>query len=221
MVDRAKTIQSIRNMRGALELRLKEKRELEELVADLTYRNEKLAFARNVAEVVCRFSDNGIQSYKRDRLEELSLETEEVLSRIFPNEDFSVRLRPDMQRNEQITKLEIGQDDVFSEMKDQNGRMCRQVTSFKINTKIQELRNAVPVLVDEALNSGDDETTQQMGIEIKGLVDRGVQVILIEHKAGLYKDLPRLQVNLVKDPILRKVTEVTVTEYGNIQRDDI
>lgn len=152
------------------------------------------------------------QDFKKDRYNEISDRAEESLSQVFPNDNFMVYLEPRIHGLNNEVRLLLGKNGRVFPMKMQNGRFLRQVTSFSVNTTIQELKDCCPVLMDEALSSGDFESTSTMSLVIKGLIDKGIQMILTEHKPELYNNLPRLQVNLVRDEILDKVTEVKVVD---------
>lgn len=152
------------------------------------------------------------QDFKKDRYNEISDRAEESLGKVFPNDNFMVYLEPRIHGLNNEVRLLLGKNGRVFPMKMQNGRFLRQVTSFSVNTTIQELKDCCPVLMDEALSSGDFESTSTMSLVIKGLIDKGIQMILTEHKPELYNNLPRLQVNLVRDEILDKVTEVKVVD---------
>ena len=158
-----------------------------------------------------------IQEYRDEKLEELSKFVEEDLDVIFPLENFEVKLKADTYRNKERIRLLTGKDGHLSSITMQHGRFFRQLISFAVTTRIQRLKNCEPIFMDEALNSGDFESTAMMSENLREWISNNIQVSLIEHKEVLYINLPRLEYHLYKDVVQDKITEVTRHDYRQIE----
>lgn len=169
--------------------------------------------ARRAAEKVITVCTNGLNSFKQERLECLEEQVKENLNTIFPEDNFNVKFETSTYRGKEIIDFYTGHGDRLFPTMMQNGRLFRQICSFSISTMIQILAGCEILIMDEAINSGDIESTKVVSNLIHNLIDNGYQIILIEHKDALYKDLPRVQYNLVRNKSLNKVTEVIRNEY--------
>ena len=169
--------------------------------------------ARRAAEKVITVCTNGLNSFKQERLECLEEQVKENLNTIFPEDNFNVKFETSTYRGKEIIDFYTGHGDRLFPTMMQNGRLFRQICSFSISTMIQILAGCEILIMDEAINSGDIESTTVVSNLIHNLIDNGYQIILIEHKDALYKDLPRVQYNLVRNKSLNKVTEVIRNEY--------
>lgn len=217
MVENDKQLKYLRD-RLAVYKNYKERRtDLEQSYNELSSEIDELTNTQKLVTASKLFCQKFSQDFKKDRYNEISDRAENNLSKVFPNDNFQVYLEPRIYGKNNEVRLLLGKNGRMFPMKMQNGRFLRQVTSFSVNTTIQELKNCCPVLMDEALSSGDFESTSTMSLVIKGLIDKGVQMILTEHKPELYNNLPRLQVNLVRDELLDKVTEVKVFDHTKIE----
>lgn len=213
MLDRDSKLKYLRDKLTVYKHYQDRRKELEEnyleLKNDLDALNEykKLVLANKL------YCQKFAQDFKKDRYNEISERAEQSLSRVFPNDNFQVYLDARVYKSKDEVRLLLGKEGRMFPIKMQNGRFLRQVTSFSVNTTIQELKGCVPILMDEALSSGDFASTSTMSLVLKELIDRNVQMILTEHKPELYSNLPRLQIYLVRDEIQDKVTEVNVVDY--------
>lgn len=169
--------------------------------------------ARQAADKVITVCTNGLNSYKQERLACLEEQVKENLNTIFPEDNFNVKFETSTYRGKEIIDFYTGHGDRLFPTMMQNGRLFRQICSFSISTMIQILAGCEILIMDEAINSGDIESTKVVSNLIHNLIDNGYQIILIEHKDALYKDLPRVQYNLVRNKTLNKVTEVIRNEY--------
>ena len=169
--------------------------------------------ARQAADKVITVCTNGLNSYKQERLACLEEQVTENLNTIFPEDNFNVKFETSTYRGKEIIDFYTGHGDRLFPTMMQNGRLFRQICSFSISTMIQILAGCEILIMDEAINSGDIESTKVVSNLIHNLIDNGYQIILIEHKDALYKDLPRVQYNLVRNKTLNKVTEVIRNEY--------
>jgi hypothetical protein len=161
-------------------------------------------------EILCT---NGLNSYKAERLKCLEEQVKENLNKIFPGDNFNVKFETSTYRGKEIIDFYTGHGDRLFPTRMQNGRFFRQICSFSISTMIQILAGCEILIMDEAINSGDMESTHVVSDLLHNLIDNGYQIILIEHKDTLYKDLPRVQYNLVRDKSENKITEVIRSEY--------
>lgn len=161
-------------------------------------------------EILCT---NGLNSYKSERLKCLEEQVKENLNKLFPDDNFNVKFETSTYRGKEVIDFYTGHGNKLFPTRMQNGRFFRQVCSFSISTMIQILGGCEILIMDEAINSGDMESTHVVSDLLHNLIDNGYQIILIEHKDTLYKDLPRVQYNLTRDVHQNKITEVIRNEY--------
>ncbi len=170
----------------------------------------------SILDALQKLTEQGIRDFKIDRLDTLKMGIEEVVDLVFPGENYIARLVPGT--NNKGIDLLLGKYDSQgnldeADIKDLNGRMCRQCIRFEIVTNIQRKLDALPILMDEAINSGDVESTEVLSTRIRQMVDQGCQIILTEHKEELFKNIPRRQINLTKDAVLDRIVDIEVVEY--------
>lgn len=188
-----------------------------ELIAEKVRLQEILSqyqLAKTTTEKVITICTNGLNSYKEERLKCLEEQVKANLDIIFPNDNFNVKFQTSTYRGKEVIDFYTGHGNRLFPIMMQNGRLFRQICSFSISTMIQILAGCEILIMDEAINSGDIESTKVVSNLIHNLIDNGYQIILIEHKDALYKDLPRVQYNLVRDQEHNKITEVIRNEYS-------
>ena len=185
-------------------------KEREVLTANFQYATEAVEQLESViaeTEKIKVRITNAITSYKSERLELLELEMNKNLGEVFPDRDFVAKFSPEMFRGSEVLELLVGEDGRLAPTEMQNGRLLRQTINFSGTSMIQIMSGCNLLIMDEATNSGDVESIQEIGQLMKNLVDGGYQLIVIEHKHELYEDLPRTQYNLEYNEV-RKRAEV-------------
>lgn len=142
------------------------------------------------------------KAFKQRRLDVVTSETNKYLQELFPDEVFIIRFEQYVFRGKELVDLETGHSEkAFSPTEMQHGRFMRQSLGFAITSVIQELNGCNILIMDEALNSGDDESLSRISRIIKDKLDKGLQIFLIEHKHSLYENLPKKIYRLAKDTI--------------------
>lgn len=191
----------------------KRKKEMSEEITRLQDTLKQYDSSKKAAERVIIACTNGLNSYKAERLSCLEEQVKENLNAIFPEDNFNVKFETSTYRGKEIIDFYTGHGDRLFPTMMQNGRLFRQICSFSISTMMQILAGCEILIMDEAINSGDMESTHVVSNLIHNLIDNGYQIILIEHKDILYRDLPRVQYNLTRNKALNKITEVIRNEY--------
>ena len=165
-------------------------------------------------EKVLRRIQGGILSYKTERLKLLELEMTKNLNQVFPNRDFVTEFSPEMYRGSEVLELLAGEGKRLAPTKMQNGRLFRQIINVSGSTMIQVLSGCKLIIFDEATNSGDAESLEEVSEIFKYLLELGYQIIIIEHKHEVYNSLPRLQYNLAYDESEKRAKVVSKNVYG-------
>lgn len=187
-----------------------------ELLTTLNSRREilnKLYHALQCYKDLLEKCKNGIHSYKEERLSCLTQQVQDNLNLIYPGDNFNVKFESTTFRNKEVINFYTGRGNKLAPMKMQNGRLFRQIASFSITTMIQILEGCELLIMDEAINSGDPESTSDVAKLLSVLINSGYQIILIEHKEELYGNLPRVQYDLVRDRKTNKVSEVVRSDF--------
>lgn len=154
-------------------------------------------------------------AYKEERQEFLQQISNEFLKRLFPDDYFCVKFVPTVYRGVEYVDLYSGHDEKgLSPLEMQHGRLYRQFLGYVITTVIQKSRGCDLLIMDETLNSGDEDTLMGTSRIVKDLLEEGRQLIMIEHKHVLYENLPRVQYNLRRDASENKVEIVQKKEYS-------
>lgn len=153
-------------------------------------------------------------AYKEERQKYLQEISNEYLAKIFPDDNFCVKFVPSVYRNKEYIDLYSGHNEGgMSPLEMQHGRLFRQFLGYIITVVIQKAKNCELLIMDEAMNSGDEETLMKITPVVKDLLNSGKQMIMIEHKHVLYENLPRLQYKLERDILDNSVNIVSETRY--------
>ena len=67
--------------------------------------------------------------------------------------------------------------------------------------------------MDEAFSASSPENLTKAGKVLESLLKKNFQVILIEQTNEIYKDLPRREIILEKEPIKDEVIVKSITDY--------
>ena len=93
------------------------------------------------------------------------------------------------------------------------GMMLQQLISFSSAVGLTECMNGNKIYMDEAFSASSPENLTKVSALLQTLIDRDFQIILIEQEDDIYKDLPRREIRLFKDPILKEAQVVSTTDY--------
>lgn len=163
---------------------------------------ENLEKCRNILTVISRDLEISITQYREQQLDRLTAETKKVLDVVFPDEDFQVAIDWDVQRGNPVAtvllgkKLQDGTIDWFPPTMC-NGEFVKQLVAFIMIAKMNSMLGARLFCTDECLNSGDNESLENVSVALNRLKDY-LQLISIEHKKAYYTGITHKEINLVK-----------------------
>ena len=67
--------------------------------------------------------------------------------------------------------------------------------------------------MDEAFSASSMENLTKISSLLKKLIEEDFQILIIEQKNDIFKDLPRREINIAKDAIKESVKILSVTDY--------
>ena len=122
----------------------------------------------------------------------------------------------------EVAKLELTSNGKSYSLGVQGGRFSQQLSGLAMTSVINEVKGAEFFLLDEALASADVTSIEEAYPLLDNLVKQGIQVILIEHKEGLYSKLSRREFKVLQlqgdkddiDPYPYSIIEETLEEGG-------
>lgn len=199
-------------------IRDEERKECLAHINKLTENIETMKQANKDYDLIIENIDKALEINETLRLGILRRRVTENVAEVWPRDNYQVSYEVEKYAKDRVVTMMCEQDGRNDPVKMQSGHLFRQVASFSTSTEIQMLLGCKTIFVDEALNSGDEESMEDLGVIISRLNQMGVQVIMIEHKHEIYNNLPRTQYNLYRDTNTNKV-EVNKIVYGKLPED--
>lgn len=193
---------------------------LKELHKEITeYRRKMLLLYAICNERASKYTD------ERKNLIEGVVESN--LQYLFPEEMFKVNIDLDVsKKGRESCQLLLGSrvpnssEIVYSPTSAQNGRFVRQLISMVVVYSLNHFRGLNTIFFDETLSSSDKQNLTKLKPLLDMMVEDGTQVILIEHKSELYKDVKRRQINLKKDRQTGETTIMSIKDIGGDEDED-
>lgn len=154
--------------------------------------------------------------YRDMRIAELEERCEAILALAFPDEDFGVRIKSDVVRKKEVSYLLVGPKNKpvsqwFTPVSE-NGGLVKQLLGASLIASICEMCGASYIFFDEMFCSGDPVTVADISPFFKSLLDKGIQLAIIEHKPTLYEGVTRHEIHLGKDRINTGAVRILRTE---------
>lgn len=191
--------------------------ELKDNINKLNKVNELMLKLREFINVMNLFYKVSAQediNYKNRRINFLSNYIDKNLAVIFPEENFKSEIVCDFKylTNKATLKLRDESNNVrIPEITE--GKLCQELISFSSALGIVESLGKNKVYMDEAFAASSAENLAKVSSLLLRAVENGTQVILIEQTNNGYKDIPRREFKLYKDPMLKMVQIESVTDY--------
>lgn len=161
-------------------------------------------------QYITKATEHVANKIRNSRIELLEKEIELNLQLIFPDEEFKVKINFEYSRDNSTASLLIGKEFdggiVYEEPRAQNGGFVKQLTSLSVVYTIFNFLGGKVLYMDEALASGDPESllcTEDLFIR---LLEKGVQIVAVEHKEEMYTRIPRKMLYLNKDRVSGEVS---------------
>lgn len=141
--------------------------------------------------------------YHDMRIAELEKRCEAILELAFPEENFGVSIRSSVVRKKEVSYLVVGpKNKPISQWfppVSENGGLVKQLLGASVIESICEMVGADYIFFDEMFCSGDPVTVADINPFFKGIIEKGIQLMIIEHKPTLYEGLERREIHLGKD----------------------
>lgn len=190
LVDLTKNLNEVKELRAEIENNITAYKTLIKVTKaeDLNYKNRRLAFI-----------EENLDNY---------------IDLIFPNEGFKAKINCGVKYNTERAVLTL-QNKVgrISKPKRLEGKLCRQLINFSATKVISECFNLNKLYLDEAFTASSRENLTKISTIVKSAIDSGAQIILIEQEDGVYKDLPRREIHISKNPLTLETSVLYNKDY--------
>lgn len=175
--------------------------EMNELSSDYSSIKTALDEVSRLAEICQIYA----VKYRDMRIAELEERCEAILALAFPDEHFGVRIKSDVSRKKEISYLLVGPkskpESQWFPPVSENGGLVKQLLGASIIASICEMCGAEYIFFDEMFCSGDPVTVADISPFFHSLLEKGIQLSIIEHKPSLYEGVKRQEIHLGKDRI--------------------
>ncbi len=180
----------------------------EQLHAEMLELNKDYNTIREALQEVTRLSEicqTYAVKYRDMRIAELEERCEAILALAFPDENFGVRIKSDVVRKKEVSYLLVGPknkpESQWFPPVSENGGLVKQLLGASIIASICEMCNAEYIFFDEMFCSGDPVTVSDISPFFHSILDKGIQLSIIEHKPTLYEGVRRQEIHLGKDRV--------------------
>lgn len=151
----------------------------------------------------CTTEDN---AYRERRKEFMTSYIDENLHIIFPEEGFKSKLEFDYKYKSQVVSLTLVDKFGIERLpRLSEGMMLQQLISFSASIGLSECMGKNKIFMDEAFSASSPENLTKVGKLLEHLISKDLQIIVIEQKDDIYKDIPRREIHLIKDVLTDKV----------------
>lgn len=152
--------------------------------------------------------------YKQRRVDYLSDFIDKNLEIIFPYDDLKAKIDVDFKYKSQFAELILTDSEGFKYVpKKAEGGLKRHLISFSSSLALAQCMGANKLYMDEAFNTAHPENLTKLGEILNELTKTDFQVVLVEHQSDIYKDVPRREIHLSKDPIYKRVVVDEIIDY--------
>lgn len=153
------------------------------------------------------------RNFKNSRLEFISDAITETLYHLFPDEGFEAKLVCDFNRGMKtnfILKDSTGRSGMVHISE---GKLLQSQVSYAAATSIARSLSANKIYLDEAFAVSSPTNLSKISDITRKFIESGMQIFMIEQYSNGYKDLPRREIHLTKDPITKKVEKPVIIDY--------
>lgn len=184
----------------------------------IEYDNDRKEIKRNLDNVkrLADICQAHAVKYRDMRIAELESRCEAILELAFPDENFGVKIETTVVRKQEVSYLLVGpKDKPKSEWfppVSENGGLVKQLLGASVIESICEMVNADFMIFDEMFCSGDPVTVSDISPFFNNILDKGIQLVIIEHKPTLYEGVKRREVHLGKDRCKTKSVRILKVE---------
>lgn len=161
-----------------------------------------------------------MNKYRQRVIAILEAEITNCLKLSFPEENYVARIEWNNTGGEPTAVLYLekelpdgSRDPMIPDL--QNGGLAQQIIRFAAVSGILLMLGSSAIYIDEGFNGGDGKSLAELSPLFIGLIDRGFQMIGIEHSNKIFSMLPRKEYNLLKNRLAGEVVVESVQEYDN------
>ncbi|GAA0101664.1 hypothetical protein UT300012_23790 [Paraclostridium bifermentans] len=154
-------------------------------------------------------------AYKERRLDYLCSYMDKNLEVIFPYDNFRTKVSTSNKYGNERAELLLynGGSNTPRVPAYCEGKMLRQLISFSGAIGLAECLGSHSFYMDEAFSAASPLNLSKVGKLLQDILNKGFQVIIIEQTNEIYKDIPRREIILERDPIGNCVKVVSITDY--------
>lgn len=151
-------------------------------------------------------------AFKNRRLDFMSSVITDFLSELFPDDNFTAKVKCDFNRGMKAELLLLDRYGNERLIHMSEGRFAQSLISFGASIGVSENMGAKKLYLDEAFSVSDPENLQKVSDLYRALLDKGMQIIMIEQTSTGYKDLPRREIRLARDVLTNKVLKPVILD---------
>lgn len=185
---------------------LAQRTELIELQEDLATYNYDLKRLLTVIQKEDR-------DFKTRRIQYLNTLITDSLAEIFPEDGLKARLYCDFDRKSEVVLELLDKDGNVLSPDMCSGKLQQYLISFAAVSGITKGLGVNNLYVDEAFGVAATSILGEIGKIIQKRVEQGVQIVIIAQNPGLYQDLPRREISLVRDTISNSISVKSEIDY--------
>lgn len=166
----------------------------------------------NALKITLDITQKESQNLKETRQFILEQEVTNVLSTVFEGEQFRAKLDVNTNLKTKTADLTlISRNGYRRKPVLSNGKCAQQVVSFSVVKSVLDFLDCDLVVLDEAFASSDRENLLKLS-KLLSDTAKEKQIILVEHKEEIYKNLPRREIRLTKDVQAGEVNNVCIVD---------
>jgi hypothetical protein len=139
-------------------------------------------------------------SFRSSRIDYLEWAITDQLAEVFPQDLLRAEIDRDFSRGQ--SKLELSLIDRWGEKRDPyvtEGMLAQQLLNYVSARTITRLLGFNRMFLDEAFSQSDDNNLSKISEVLNTDQNDGVQIVLVEHKSQVYKDIPHREIVFSKD----------------------
>ena len=153
-------------------------------------------------------------AFKNRRIDHVTVFIEENLNRIFPYDNFKVKINCNYSRNNNKAYLRLIDSDGNVRIPHiAEGGLNQQIVSFSSSIGITKSFGSNKAYIDEAFSASSPENRPLLGDLIKECVEEGMQDFMIAQSSESYRHINRKEFHLEVDPITKRTVIVREVEY--------
>lgn len=136
--------------------------------------------------------------FKDVRVNSIESEITNNLAYLYPEKNYEVKIDFSESRGDDVAELLLGSKGKLVPTTGQNGMFVRQVISLTGMEVINYMHGGCVLFLDEALASSDKQNLLKLKPMFNRMIEKGFQIIMIEHKPEIYQNLKHKRFKLYR-----------------------